>query len=99
MTSSQRLREMVAAATPGPWIINYDPMEETFFHSGLKDSSDDPDATLIALAPSLALLVADMGEALARVRAARHPTTGNAASWALTDGLLARLDALMEEGA
>lgn len=64
--AADRLRQRVADATPGKWSIAYDPSEGMFYHG---TQSDDPDARLMALAPELATLAADMGEIIASLAA------------------------------
>ena len=70
----ERLREIAKAATPGPWSV--DPSNTVrlqtpvappfgFFWS---DSKHDQNARLIALAPDLARVAADLAEALVMIR-------------------------------
>lgn len=67
----QRLREMVDAATPGPWAWDTMPMARGGTCTRVRGNSrtvttaDPPDADLIALAPDLARLCAEQHEALA----------------------------------
>lgn len=72
MTAAARLRALVAEATPGPWTLqhgwdNYTGPEPGEIGGDWVDphgaySGNPADNALIALAPQLALLVADMGE-------------------------------------
>ena len=123
MTSADRLRVLVAEATPGPWESRRwgyegDEWPERRVSVGRAVQSgeaitcsprygnldqDLANARLIALAPQLAELVADMGEAAAAFREAirahgdwLHP--GKTLEPAMTlDSVLARLDALFSK--
>jgi hypothetical protein len=77
MTPSE-LRELAEAATPGPWgyrvnegaetwgwILGFAPgREQAVAAIGLGTNIEEPNARLIALAPDLARLCAEMAEAL-----------------------------------
>jgi hypothetical protein len=58
------LRELAAAATPGPWAVR---------EAGIiSQEFTKSDVRLVALAPELAELVADMADALGAYADARH---------------------------
>ncbi len=108
MRASARLRALVKEAAPNaPWAVYWEDhlsADEMFRYwwvedkDGILQSLDPSDlnqhrAILIALAPQLAELCADMGEALAiGDRQEWHPYERN-----LADSALARLDALFSE--
>lgn len=94
------LRALRDAATPGPWSAQDFPYgrERHWYCDGPEVIDHDgglgeADARLIALAPTLATLVADMAEALAWMRAelGRELTAGEADN---LDALLSRLTEL-----
>ena len=111
MTAPDVLRRWVEVATPGPWHTNYWPVPEPHYWVG-KFASDHPlesksdyvagatsseaDARLIAKAPEMATLLADIAEWFQgfsegwQGRIAGH-------EGAKSGDLLARLDALVEE--
>lgn len=65
MTASDRLRALVAEATPGPWTyFEGSDVWSVGTNQAVLLDEDPADSRLIALAPQLAELVADMGEAL-----------------------------------
>lgn len=79
MTAGRWLRQLTAKATPGPWAVGAREEEEYFAEfSPVVVDSDDPwapnvvlafaeaDARLVALAPELARLAADMADELAK---------------------------------
>lgn len=78
--SAVRLRKLAQDATPGPWQCV--PLEDRSLFEIVQalndhcyivqvDGMDEPNARLIALAPSLAVLVADMADALDDIAHAR----------------------------
>jgi hypothetical protein len=96
MSAPDRLRSLVAEATPGPWYVKtYDFIPGRWWVEGPKAEGYEcevgkADATLLALAPQLAELCADMGKWVARQEVGLLEAAGGSA-------LLIRLDALMEE--
>ena len=100
MTPSDRLRAMVEAATPGPWLArerqhhwnDYDYVVE----AGGRSVTSAPDAALIALVPEIALLLADMGETLHNGYEVLYPLMDRFER-ERADSLLARFDALTKE--
>lgn len=92
------LRELLAAATPGPWefVASEMTIRGGAFRSPIAVGSRitsiaRADASLIALAPELARLVLDMGEELA----AWYAIDGHRSD--TTAALLARLDRIGKE--
>jgi hypothetical protein len=99
------LAELLANATPGPWWIDHDGFgEATWVHArgdvevSLVQGGEvgDADARLIALAPDLARLALDMGEALQRLVAMEESYTGETSP---DHALLARLDGIANKDA
>lgn len=102
MTAASRLRELVQAATPGPWIplrdcevvtvCTHDGSEVLPWNEGADQVSED-DANLIALAPNLAAWAADAAEELLSL----YNAPGEINYLPNVRPLLARLDGLLPE--
>jgi len=94
------LAELLANATPGPWVVV--PFTDDYGEQSVYVSMGDADSTvlrgcdaeLIALAPDLARLALDMGEALEAV--GRYLASYGDTSEAVPriEALLARLDGI-----
>ena len=97
---ADRLRALVEAATPGPWRYSPDSDEHIVFAPSSQTShcaghGETPaDTRLIALAPSLAVLLADAMEALEEWNETRRFRNEKGER---THALLARFDALVTE--
>lgn len=106
------LRDILDAATPGPWVADETLSNPGELHNvwrtsgtGLRavahDITEFPDARLIALAPELAALCLDMGEALTTLNTmAAHSDAATGfliESGIELNALLARLDQLGKE--
>lgn len=77
------LEELLAKATPGPWVVQKEP-------PWVAGRTTYDDARLIALAPTMARLLIDMGEYV------RHMEKHWGGQIAGSRELLARLDTLAE---
>jgi len=98
--TTEELRALVDAATPGPW--EYTPFR--YSDKEIAAGQMDADTRLIALAPALARLCAELGEALDRIWQRREswydamhddeaglPSDEAEAAWEIASAALAKM--------
>jgi hypothetical protein len=69
MTAADRLRQLAAQATPGPWAsVGLGIEGHGYRIAEWSKHTAEPDFALIALAPDLAVLCADLADALQGMR-------------------------------